>query len=62
MSDYDFVDGVSPRAALTAPSAISLYVSHTTISLDHFANQMATFDRMRETNAEFRRLANGGRS
>lgn len=47
MSD-DYIDGVSPKAALNAPGP-SRDVEHKADPADRFADQMETFDRMRET-------------
>jgi len=49
----DYIDGVRAKDALEAPSAIPLLVPHTT-NVERFEQQMETFARMREINAEAR--------
>lgn len=46
----DYVDGVRPHDALNAPSAVPRDVPHQADPANRFADQMACFDRMRETN------------
>lgn len=55
MSEY--VDGVLPRHAMRAPSAKSKHAEHSADPAARFADQMATFDRMRAVNIEFRAAA-----
>lgn len=50
----NFVDGVAPRDAMYAPSAIPKLVPHVADPADRFADQMRTFDRMRATERAFR--------
>ena len=45
----EYVDGVAPRHALTAPSAIPRDVQHRADPAGRFADRMATFDSMRAT-------------
>lgn len=51
----DYVDGVRPHDALNAPSAVPRNVPHKADPADRFADQMACFDRMRETNLAYYR-------
>lgn len=49
----NIVDGVDPVRAMSAPSAKPLHVQHS-VNVEAFKSQMQVFDRMRQTEAEFR--------
>lgn len=52
----DYIDGVQPAHALSAPSAQPRDVPHEAISSEHFADQMAVFDRMRQNEIDLLRM------